>query len=104
MGNLVERCHLLYLALDNSLQDCSDLPIGHESETELVQDYKRLVLKCPTSKSRRKCLAQPARPRVIIYSRDISEREENGDIEPDWNLIGSRKVGGNYSQLLTADY
>lgn len=72
MDNLMERSHLLYLAMDNSLQDCCDLPMGHESETELVQDYKRLVLKCPNNKARRKCLAQTTRPRVLIYSRDIS--------------------------------
>lgn len=94
MDNLMERSHLLYLAMDNSLQDCGDLPPGHESETELVQDYKRLVLKCPNNKSRRKCLAQTTRPRVLIYSRDISEREEKLPIDADWNLIGSTKMGG----------
>lgn len=93
MTHLLERSHLLYLALDNSLQDCSDLPPGHESESDLVQDYKRLVLKCPNNKGRRKCLAAPVRPRVLIYSRDIGENEVN--IEPDWNVIGSAHVGEN---------
>lgn len=93
MNHLLERAHLLYLALDNSLQDCSDLPPGHESESDLVQDYKRLVLKCPNNKGRRKCLAAPVRPRVLIYSRDIGE---NGfSVEPDWNIIGSANVGEN---------
>lgn len=99
MDNLLERSHLLYLAMDNSLQDCCDLPMGHESETELVQDYKRLVLKCPNNKARRKCLAQNTRPRVLIYSRDISEREEKLPFEPDWNLIGSIKMGGKCKLL-----
>lgn len=93
MTHLLERSHLLYLALDNSLQDCSDLPPGHESESDLVQDYKRLVLKCPNNKGRRKQLAAPVRPRVLIYSRDIGETEVN--IEPDWNVIGSVHVGEN---------
>lgn len=93
MTHLLERSHLLYLALDNSLQDCSDLPPGHESESDLVQDYKRLVLKCPNNKGRRKCLATPVRPRVLIYSRDIGEKEVN--IEPDWNVIGSALVSEN---------
>lgn len=84
------------MALDNSLQDCSDLPAGHESETELVQDYKRLVLKCPNhNKQRRKCLAAPGKPRVLLYSRDIGERENETDDEPDWNLISSAKCGEN---------
>lgn len=93
MMHLLERTHLLYLALDNSLQDCSDLPAGHESESDLVQDYKKLVLKCPNNKSRRKQLGQPVRPRVLIYSRDIGERETS--IEPDWNVIGSTNVSEN---------
>lgn len=92
-NQLLERTHLLYLALDNSLQDCSDLPAGHESETELVQDYKRLVLKCPNNKHRRKGLAAPGRPRVLLYSRDIGEREDENAHEPDWNLISSAKCG-----------
>lgn len=96
MNQLLERTHLLYLALDNSLQDCSDLPPGHESESDLVQDYKRLVLKCPNNKGRRKQLGAPVRPRVLIYSREIGQREDRTDYtEPDWNLIGSAKVGEN---------
>lgn len=96
MTQLFERSHLLYLALDNSLQDCSDLPPGHESESDLVQDYKRLVLKCPNNKGRRKQLGAPNRPRVLIYSRDIGDREDDKNIiEPDWNLLGSAKVGEN---------
>lgn len=97
MPNLLERSHLLYLALDNSLQDCSDLPPGHESESDLVQDYKRLVLKCPNSNNRRrKQLAAPVRPRVLIYSRDIGQRDDElSATEPDWNLLGSAKVGEN---------
>lgn len=89
--NLLERSHLLYLALDNSLQDCCDLPPGHESESDLVQDYKRLSLKNPNNNNRRrKQLSVPVRPRVLIYSRDIGERDdEQNTIEPDWNLLGS---------------
>lgn len=97
INNLLERLHLLYLALDNSLQDCSDLPPGHESESDLVQDYKRLVLKCPNNNNRRrKQLAVPVRPRVLLYSRDIGQRDdEQSTIEPDWNLLGSAKVAEN---------
>lgn len=95
MTQLLERSHLLYLALDNSLQDCSDLPPGHESESDLVQDYKRLVLKCPNNKGRRKQLAAPLRPRVLIYSRDIGREDRQGNNEPDWDLLGSAKVGEN---------
>uniref|UniRef100_A0A1L8DLL9 BTB domain-containing protein n=1 Tax=Nyssomyia neivai TaxID=330878 RepID=A0A1L8DLL9_9DIPT len=106
MPHLLERSHMLYLALDNSLQDCSDLPVGHDSESELVQDYKRLVLKCPSNKSRRKCLAAPIRPRVLIYSRDIGgEREEvEGNFQPDWSVLGSIKMVDNmFVALVTLD-
>lgn len=95
MTNLLERSHLLYLAVDNSLQDCADLPPGHESESDLVQDYKRLVLKCPNNKGRRKQVGATGRPRVLIYSRDIGDREDRSIVEPDWNVIGSAKVGEN---------
>lgn len=96
MTQLLERSHLLYLALDNSLQDCSNLP-SHEAESDLVQDYKRLVLKNPNNANRRrKQLAVPVRPRVLIYSRDIGQRDdEQNQAEPDWNLLGSTKVAEN---------
>lgn len=45
MASLAEKTYLLYLALDNSLQDCSSLPTGDASDTEIVQDYKKLSLK-----------------------------------------------------------
>ena len=28
--------------MDNSLQDCTELPTGDMSDTEIVQDYKKL--------------------------------------------------------------
>lgn len=104
--NLFERAHLLYLALDNSLQDCSNLPPGHESESDLVQDYKRLVIKCPNNTNRRrKQLAVPVRPRVLIYSRDIGQRDDiQEQFEPDWNLLGSTKVAeSTFLSLATID-
>lgn len=86
---------MLFLGLDNSLQDATDL-VGEKANSDMVKDYKKLALKNPTgtAKSRRKHIAQPERPRILIYSRDISDRsydEENlGDA--DWNLIASTKV------------
>lgn len=86
---------MLYLALDNSLQDCSDLPAGHAANSDIVKDYKRLASKGPSAnKSRRKCLAQPERPRVLIYSRDINNRryDEQHSEDVDWILIGLTKI------------
>lgn len=95
VDHLLERTHLLYLALDNSLQDCTDLPSGTVSDTDLVQDYKKLSLKCQTQgKNRRKGVLQPAKPRVLIYPTNASESLEEHQQEFDWNLIGVNKVGG----------
>ncbi|XP_055539704.1 influenza virus NS1A-binding protein-like isoform X1 [Wyeomyia smithii] len=95
VSNLLERSHMLYLALDNSLQDCSDLPPGQESESDLVQDYKRLAQKCPNGKKHRKGLKTPGRPRVLVYNRDIGERVEQSAQDCDWSLIGSSKVANH---------
>ncbi|XP_055602815.1 influenza virus NS1A-binding protein-like isoform X1 [Uranotaenia lowii] len=102
MSSLMERSHMLYLALDNSLQDCVDLP-GLESESDLVQDYKRLVLKCPGNKNKqRKGLKTPGRPRMIVYNQDLSEDHPQDNC--DWNLIGSSKVGDHtFIGLVTLD-
>jgi hypothetical protein len=44
---------------------------------------------------RRKGQLQPAKPRVLIYSRDIGERTEQ-EKETDWKLIAAAKVGGEF--------
>ncbi|XP_047001458.1 influenza virus NS1A-binding protein homolog isoform X1 [Schistocerca americana] len=89
---LTEKTHLLYLALDNSLQDCSELPTGDVGDTEIVQDYKKMSKKSQANpKGRRKAQLQPAKPRVLLYSRDIGERIEQ-QTEEDWSLIASTKV------------
>lgn len=93
MSSLSEKTFMLYLALDNSLQDCSSLPAGDASDTEIVQDYKKLSLKEKQSlQKKKKILGQPSKPRVLIYSREIGEELET-ELEPDWNLIASCSVG-----------
>lgn len=86
---------MLFLGLDNSLQDATDL-VGEKANSDMVKDYKKLALKNPsgTAKSRRKHIAQPERPRILIYSRDISDRsyDEENRADADWNLIASTKV------------
>lgn len=96
---------MLFLALDNSLQDVSDL-IGDKANSDLVKDYKRLASKNPSNnpKTRRKCISQPERPRILLYSRDISDRtydeETRGDA--DWNVIASTKLSDHaYVSLVT---
>lgn len=91
---LYEKMHMLYLAMDNSLQDCSDLPSEDVSNTDMVRDYKKLSLKNgPNSqKQKRKCLGQPSKPRVLIYSRDIGVEDVEQEFDKDWNLIGSSTV------------
>ncbi|XP_019552972.3 influenza virus NS1A-binding protein isoform X1 [Aedes albopictus] len=102
--NLMERSHMLYLALDNSLQDCSDLPPGQESESDLVQDYKRLVLKCPSNKKHRKGLKTAGRPRVILYNMDIGECDEDTSKDCEWTLIASSKLADHtFISLITLD-
>lgn len=105
MNTLKEKTHMLYLAIDNSLQDCSSLPSGDISDTEIVQDYKKMSLKnVPTNaKAKRKCLSQPSKPRVLIYSREIGD-EIVEEFEPDWNVIASAKVGEHsFLALVTLD-
>lgn len=95
IASLSERSHMLFLGLDNSLQDATDL-VGDKANSDMVKDYKKLALKNPggNPKSRRKHIAQPERPRILIYSRDISDRsyDEENRADADWNLIASTKV------------
>ncbi|KAL0270414.1 UNVERIFIED_CONTAM: hypothetical protein PYX00_007832 [Menopon gallinae] len=95
--NFVEKLafqtHLLYLALDNTLQDCSDLPSSDLSDSEIVQDYKKMSKKhgaVSSTGTKRKVPLQPAGPRVLI----LGENGANGQEEdPDWDLIAFNRVG-----------
>lgn len=95
LETLTEKTHLLYLALDNSLQDCTELPSNDISNTEIVQDYKKQSKKNSTanpSKSRRKPQMQPAKPRVLVYSREICDNINGQDKDDNCLMISSIKV------------
>lgn len=121
LSTLSENTFMLYLAIDNSLQDCNSLPTGKIAfmknaktmhyflwktgdvcDTELVQDYKKMSLKnVSQTKNKRKQLGQPSKPRVLIYSREIGDELES-EMQPHWNLIATTKVGDhNYIALVT---
>ncbi|KAF2892512.1 hypothetical protein ILUMI_13656 [Ignelater luminosus] len=101
LESLSEKTFMLYLAIDNSLQDCSGLPSGDISDTEIVQDYKKMSSKNiqPNSKNKRKFLSQPAKPRVLFYSREIGEEIE-AECEPDWNLIAACQIAEHHTLAL----
>lgn len=84
---------MLFLALDNTMQDVSDL-IGDRANSDIVTDYKKLALKNPNnnSKPRRKCVSVPEKPRILLYSRDISDRNIDEENFADWNVIASTKL------------
>ncbi|XP_059476948.1 influenza virus NS1A-binding protein homolog A-like isoform X2 [Neocloeon triangulifer] len=94
LDHLSEKTHLLYLALDNSLQDCMELPSGEVSDSDIVQDYKKLSKRQSQSnlKNRRKSQLQPAKPRILVYSRDISDKNLTENQNIDWDLIANTKV------------
>ncbi|XP_022913715.1 influenza virus NS1A-binding protein homolog isoform X2 [Onthophagus taurus] len=103
LATLSENTFMLYLAIDNSLQDCNSLPNGDVCNTEIVQDYKKLSSKNVGSanKIKRKQLSQPSKPRVLIYSREIGEELES-EMEPHWTLIATSKVAEHsYVALVT---
>lgn len=66
-----------------------------------MQDYKKMSSKSiqPNSKNKRKFLSQPAKPRVLFYSREIGEEIE-AECEPDWNLIAASKIAEHHTLAL----
>lgn len=41
----VPQKHMLYLNIDNSLHDCSDIRSGDLNDSDIVQDYKKMSRK-----------------------------------------------------------
>lgn len=82
------------MALDNTLQDCSDLPNSDLSDSEIVQDYKKLSKKHGTGNTtakHKKVPLQPAGPRVLILGDNLSDNLEQ---DLGWDLIAFNRIGG----------
>jgi len=94
LSALIEKKHLLYLNLDNSLHDCSDIKTGDAHDTEMVQDYKKISRKINhvNTKGSRKISTplHPVKPRMMLYSRSISDEEEQQEAE--WKLVTHAEV------------
>jgi influenza virus NS1A-binding protein len=52
--------------------------------------------------NRRKSQLQPAKPRVLIYSREINDKNLTENQETDWNLIADTKVQENTFMALVS--
>ncbi|XP_022160169.1 influenza virus NS1A-binding protein homolog [Myzus persicae] len=96
-NDLMKNTFMLYLASDNILQDCSQLPPGELSDTEIVQDYKKLSI----HKTRRKGQIQPAKSRVLICN---SKMHEQGESFPDGDcaILGVTCVGEHIFSALAS--
>lgn len=82
------------MALDNTLQDCSELPNSDLSDSEIVQDYKKMSKKHGTGLStgkHKKVPLQPAGPRVLILADSHPKIFEQ---DPGWDLVAFSRIGG----------
>ncbi|KAK7079222.1 Kelch, partial [Halocaridina rubra] len=91
---LKEKKHMLYLNIDNSLHDCSDIQSGDLNDSDMVQDYKKMSRKLSQTniKVRRKSATpQPVKPRLMLYSRSISDKDDS-EQDNEWKLIAFSQV------------
>ncbi|XP_050695288.1 influenza virus NS1A-binding protein homolog isoform X2 [Eriocheir sinensis] len=94
LDSMKEKKHMLYLNIDNSLHDCCDIRSGDLHDSDIVQDYKKMSRKLSQNnmKARRKSTTpQPVKPRLLLYSRSISDLDE-GEQDHDWKLISFTQV------------
>ncbi|XP_045127226.1 influenza virus NS1A-binding protein homolog isoform X2 [Portunus trituberculatus] len=94
LDSMKEKKHMLYLNIDNSLHDCSDIRSGELHDSDIVQDYKKMSRKLSQTnmKIRRKSTTpQPVKPRLLLYSRSISDMDES-EQESEWKLITYSQV------------
>jgi len=94
LDNLKEKKHMLYLSSDNSLHDCLDIQNGDNNDSEMIQDYKKMSRKTSGNnlKTRRISTAtQPAKPRMMLYSRNISDKDDT-EQDSDWKVIAHTQI------------
>ncbi|XP_037083607.1 influenza virus NS1A-binding protein homolog A-like isoform X2 [Pollicipes pollicipes] len=87
-----EKVHLLYMNLDQSLHDCSDIVTGDSADTEMVQDYKKLSRKVgrKTSPAVQQPVPSSKQYHTITYSTEVAERMQEEAY--DWKTIACSKV------------
>lgn len=92
-NTFVDKTHMLYLAVDNSLQDCSHMPTGDVSDTQLVQEYKKMSKKPSPNLQNGQRIGhmQSAKPRVLIYNKELADSRKQ-DVDSDWLVIATDKV------------
>ncbi|XP_073988784.1 influenza virus NS1A-binding protein homolog [Rhodnius prolixus] len=89
--DFVAKKHLLYLDPDKSLQDCSDIPCGDVSDTDIVQDYKKLSRSTNGVKKKQKHNGGSK----LAYSRSHSDGNDDTDTSCDGKVIACSKVTEN---------
>lgn len=97
---LSEKVHMLYLNLDHTLHDCSDIENGDSKDTDLIQDYKKMSRKISPTMHRagsKKCIPIPAKPAEFLYTKDEiiygSPSENESKEEKDWKVIATVQNG-----------
>ncbi|CAB4056548.1 IVNS1ABP [Lepeophtheirus salmonis] len=86
--DLTSKDYLLFIAEDNTLQDC-DL-IGEDSQinSERIQDYKKSNHTSKAKKSPRIYSVKPSKAKELLYTRHINQDEvKTEERSEDWKLI-----------------
>lgn len=106
LSHLKEKKHLLYMAKDNTLQDCEEIEEGSANDSEIIQDYKKnnKLPKNQGKKVKRHSQVKPTKPYEIMFSRHINQDERKSeDHVDDWRVISCTDLDGTILALITID-
>ncbi|KAK2727154.1 influenza virus NS1A-binding protein homolog A-like [Artemia franciscana] len=96
INNLAGKTHMLYLNLDNSLHDCTDIEKGDSQDSDIIQNYQLESKRHgkPVTKNRKLCGFYSSRPRAMLYSRSISDQMPAADSSAttEWRLIAAQSI------------
>ena len=110
LRDLVEKKHLLRMGEDNALEDCGKSQEILAEDTEIIQDYKKIIQLLPNNnnkmKVRRHSAMKPAKPKGHhLFSRHINQEDDKTeDKAEDWRVISSSTLeAGNIVAVVTID-
>uniref|UniRef100_A0A0K2TN40 BTB domain-containing protein n=1 Tax=Lepeophtheirus salmonis TaxID=72036 RepID=A0A0K2TN40_LEPSM len=99
--DLTSKDYLLFIAEDNTLQDC-DL-IGEDSQinSERIQDYKKSNHTSKAKKSPRIYSVKPSKAKELLYTRHINQDEvKTEERSEDWKLIACSNLEDDKRSIL----
>eukprot|EP00096_Caligus_rogercresseyi_P001144 TRINITY_DN1179_c0_g1_i1.p1 TRINITY_DN1179_c0_g1~~TRINITY_DN1179_c0_g1_i1.p1 ORF type:complete len:564 (+),score=160.24 TRINITY_DN1179_c0_g1_i1:20-1711(+) len=100
--DLTSKGYLLFIAEDNTLQDCELIGDDSQINSERIQDYKKSSQTTKSKKSPRSYSIKPSKAKELLYARHINQEEvKTEERSEDWKMIACANLEDDKKSILS---